>query len=105
MVSKEGIQWRGNRITGGAATGGEFGGNGACGGIEEGEKGAETPSAGVRDKLEGPGTAEDDTIHLKRRVGLFSGVALIVGTMIGKIPLWPAKRPDIVPFDFHEISK
>ncbi|XP_044756183.1 b(0,+)-type amino acid transporter 1 isoform X1 [Coccinella septempunctata] len=82
LVSKEGIQWRGNRITG-TATGGEFGGNGGCGGTEEGEKGTETASAGVRDKLEGQSTAEDDTIHLKRRVGLFSGVALIVGTMIG----------------------
>lgn len=36
------------------------------------------------DKLEGTDTIEDDALHLKRRVGLFSGVALIVGTMIGK---------------------
>ncbi|KDR13693.1 b(0,+)-type amino acid transporter 1 isoform X2 [Zootermopsis nevadensis] len=35
------------------------------------------------DKLEGADAIEDDAIHLKRRVGLFSGVALIVGTMIG----------------------
>ncbi|XP_044730945.1 b(0,+)-type amino acid transporter 1 isoform X2 [Chrysoperla carnea] len=35
------------------------------------------------DQLEGPGTIADDPIHLKRRVGLVSGVALIVGTMIG----------------------
>lgn len=33
--------------------------------------------------LEGPGSATDDAVHLKRRVGLVSGVALIVGTMIG----------------------
>lgn len=36
------------------------------------------------DKLEGPGAVTDDPIHLQRRVGLVSGVALIVGTMIGK---------------------
>lgn len=35
------------------------------------------------DKLEGTDAVEDDALHLKRRVGLFSGVALIVGTMIG----------------------
>ncbi|XP_041762546.1 b(0,+)-type amino acid transporter 1 isoform X1 [Anopheles merus] len=47
---------------------------------------AETDSSGtggMRDALEGPGSAQNDAIHLKRRVGLFSGVALIVGTMIG----------------------
>ncbi|XP_050069364.1 b(0,+)-type amino acid transporter 1 isoform X2 [Anopheles maculipalpis] len=47
---------------------------------------AETDSSGtggMRDALEGPGAAQNDIIHLKRRVGLFSGVALIVGTMIG----------------------
>jgi hypothetical protein len=36
------------------------------------------------DKLEGTDAVEDDALHLKRRVGLFSGVALIVGTMIGE---------------------
>lgn len=40
-------------------------------------------SAGT-DKLERPGAIADDALHLKRRVGLLSGVALIVGTMIGK---------------------
>uniref|UniRef100_A0A182YJW2 b(0,+)-type amino acid transporter 1 n=1 Tax=Anopheles stephensi TaxID=30069 RepID=A0A182YJW2_ANOST len=47
---------------------------------------AETDSSGtggMRDALEGPGSTQNDIIHLKRRVGLFSGVALIVGTMIG----------------------
>ncbi|XP_053671342.1 b(0,+)-type amino acid transporter 1 [Anopheles nili] len=47
---------------------------------------AETDSSGtggMRDALEGPGSTPNDIIHLKRRVGLFSGVALIVGTMIG----------------------
>ncbi|XP_014237123.1 b(0,+)-type amino acid transporter 1 [Trichogramma pretiosum] len=33
--------------------------------------------------LEGPDPEKDDPVHLKRRVGLVSGVALIVGTMIG----------------------
>lgn len=28
-------------------------------------------------------STKNDTVHLQRRVGLFSGVALIVGTMIG----------------------
>ncbi|XP_077287313.1 L-type amino acid transporter sobremesa isoform X2 [Arctopsyche grandis] len=41
------------------------------------------PATSPGDKLEGTDTAPDDPIHLKRRVGLFSGVALIVGTMIG----------------------
>uniref|UniRef100_A0A182MSY9 b(0,+)-type amino acid transporter 1 n=1 Tax=Anopheles culicifacies TaxID=139723 RepID=A0A182MSY9_9DIPT len=40
-------------------------------------------TGGMRDALEGPGSTQNDIIHLKRRVGLFSGVALIVGTMIG----------------------
>lgn len=34
--------------------------------------------------LEGGGPAPDDAVNLQRRVGLLSGVALIVGTMIGK---------------------
>ncbi|KAF4529097.1 hypothetical protein B566_EDAN014619, partial [Ephemera danica] len=33
--------------------------------------------------LEGPRSTADDAIHLERRLGLVSGVALIVGTMIG----------------------
>ena len=36
------------------------------------------------DKLEGSDTIKNDAVHLKRRLGLFSGVALIVGTMIGE---------------------
>ncbi|KAG6447621.1 b(0,+)-type amino acid transporter 1-like isoform X2 [Manduca sexta] len=51
---------------------------------EDGTAGALTDgNANPGDKLEGPGAAPDDPVHLKRRVGLFSGVALIVGTMIG----------------------
>uniref|UniRef100_A0A1B6DUD2 b(0,+)-type amino acid transporter 1 n=1 Tax=Clastoptera arizonana TaxID=38151 RepID=A0A1B6DUD2_9HEMI len=42
---------------------------------------SETGTGG--DKLEGTDSTQDDAIHLQRRVGLFSGVALIVGTMIG----------------------
>ena len=33
--------------------------------------------------LEGTDPEENNSVHLKRRVGLVSGVALIVGTMIG----------------------
>ena len=33
--------------------------------------------------LEGTDAEENNSVHLKRRVGLVSGVALIVGTMIG----------------------
>lgn len=41
-------------------------------------------TGGLREPLEGSGSTPDNAVHLKRRVGLFSGVALIVGTMIGK---------------------
>ncbi|KAF9795219.1 hypothetical protein SFRURICE_004591 [Spodoptera frugiperda] len=51
---------------------------------EDGAAGALTDgNANPGDKLEGSDAAPDDPVHLKRRVGLFSGVALIVGTMIG----------------------
>ncbi|CAH1402731.1 unnamed protein product [Nezara viridula] len=43
--------------------------------------GEDEPRGG--DKLEGAGSAQGDALHLQRRVGLLSGVALIVGTMIG----------------------
>lgn len=33
--------------------------------------------------MAGSQSKEDDLVYLERRVGLFSGVALIVGTMIG----------------------
>ncbi|XP_067004507.1 b(0,+)-type amino acid transporter 1 [Anabrus simplex] len=61
--SKDGVQWR----------------NGLS--AVQDDEGDGTVPAG--DQLEGTDAAEDDTLHLKRRVGLFSGVALIVGTMIG----------------------
>lgn len=37
----------------------------------------------MRKSLEGSQSKEEDLVYLERRVGLFSGVALIVGTMIG----------------------
>uniref|UniRef100_W8BZ65 b(0,+)-type amino acid transporter 1 n=2 Tax=Ceratitis capitata TaxID=7213 RepID=W8BZ65_CERCA len=40
-------------------------------------------TGGMRKSLERKGSAPNDAVHLQRRVGLFSGVALIVGTMIG----------------------
>lgn len=47
----------------------------------------EPPSDGEQQQwsraLAGPDPEKNDSVHLKRRVGLVSGVALIVGTMIG----------------------
>lgn len=37
----------------------------------------------MRKSLAGSESKADDLVYLERRVGLFSGVALIVGTMIG----------------------
>lgn len=54
---------------GGAAPGGSLGNDEDGGGGPRG--------------LEGADPEKDDPVHLKRRVGLVSGVALIVGTMIG----------------------
>lgn len=42
-------------------------------------------SGGMRKSVARQHSAKNDSVHLQRRVGLFSGVALIVGTMIGKI--------------------
>lgn len=64
--------------SGGGGGDGEDGGGGTVGG-------ADSSATSGPDQLEGPSSIEDDTLHLKRRVGLISGVALIVGTMIGKI--------------------
>ncbi|CAH0553340.1 unnamed protein product [Brassicogethes aeneus] len=95
---KDGVQWRGNRSSGsngqcngngnrGSTGGGAFGlglyGGGGDGSEGGGCNGTEGPAAAGPDQLEGPGSIENDSIHLKRRVGLISGVALIVGTMIG----------------------
>lgn len=38
----------------------------------------------LRDSMERSGTKTKDPVQLQKRLGLFSGVALIVGTMIGK---------------------
>lgn len=62
--------------------------NGSIG--PEGPEATETDSSGtggMRKSLERKGSAPNDAVHLQRRVGLFSGVALIVGTMIGKCNL------------------
>lgn len=70
---KEGLQFRGRSTL---CNGDGFGeSEGGC--LEE-----TTPTGA--DKLERSGSIENDTLHLKRRVGLISGVALIVGTMIGE---------------------
>ncbi|KAH8394071.1 hypothetical protein KR215_002222 [Drosophila sulfurigaster] len=58
--------------------------NGSLG--TEGPEATETDSSGtgrMRKPLERNGSTQNDTVHLERRLGLFSGVALIVGTMIG----------------------
>lgn len=58
--------------------------NGSIG--SEGPEATETDSSGtggMRQPLERKGSAPNNAVHLQRRVGLFSGVALIVGTMIG----------------------
>ncbi|TMW43687.1 hypothetical protein DOY81_011233 [Sarcophaga bullata] len=58
--------------------------NGSVG--PEGPETTETDSSGtggMRKSLERKGSTPNDAVHLQRRVGLFSGVALIVGTMIG----------------------
>ncbi|KPJ19214.1 B(0,+)-type amino acid transporter 1, partial [Papilio machaon] len=66
---ESGVVWRG-------CSGGCDAEDGAAGALADG-------NLNPGDKLEGSGAAPDDPVHLKRRVGLFSGVALIVGTMIG----------------------
>lgn len=75
-ISKDG--WS----AGGGAGGGE------CGAADEADTLSDAGAGG--DKLEGTDSTQDDALHLERRVGLFSGVALIVGTMIGKCSLCKA---------------
>ncbi|XP_049781978.1 b(0,+)-type amino acid transporter 1 isoform X1 [Schistocerca cancellata] len=58
--------------------------NSSNGSASNGEAGALSELSGTGgDQLERPSPTANDTVHLERRVGLFSGVALIVGTMIG----------------------
>ncbi|XP_018565288.1 b(0,+)-type amino acid transporter 1 isoform X1 [Anoplophora glabripennis] len=85
--SKDGVQWRGSRTSNGHCNGAGCG-LGGFGGAGDGEgggggNGTEGSAAAGPDQLERASSIENDTIHLKRRVGLISGVALIVGTMIG----------------------
>ncbi|XP_022908162.1 b(0,+)-type amino acid transporter 1 isoform X2 [Onthophagus taurus] len=93
-ITKEGLQWRGRSNGhspgilngGGDCSGGPNVGStiGGSGGDSEGGTGCfEGTGCTGPDQLEGPGPTENDALHLKRRVGLVSGVALIVGTMIG----------------------
>ncbi|XP_057657979.1 b(0,+)-type amino acid transporter 1 isoform X2 [Diorhabda carinulata] len=84
------LQWRGNRSVSNGNTQcngssrGSFGMGILGSGDGEGDGPGNTEGGTTgQDQLEGPGAIEDDAIHLKRRVGLISGVALIVGTMIG----------------------
>lgn len=87
VSNKEGLQWRGStesRLTSTGRTG-----NGSIlapgpGDVCETDALSEVAVSGG-DKLEGSDSIKDDAVHLKRRLGLFSGVALIVGTMIGKV--------------------
>lgn len=75
--TKEGLQWRGR-------SNGQCNGDGGCAiGDAEGGTGVEGTAGSGPDQLEGAGPTENDALHLQRRVGLISGVALIVGTMIG----------------------
>lgn len=46
--------------------------------------GSESQTEGKLGSVEGGKPAPNDLVNLERRVGLLSGVALIVGTMIGK---------------------
>lgn len=51
--------------------------------IKSGDLGDDEDGGGGGGGLEGTDPEENNSVHLKRRVGLVSGVALIVGTMIG----------------------
>ncbi|CAK9821767.1 b(0,+)-type amino acid transporter 1 [Anthophora retusa] len=51
--------------------------------VKSGDLGDDEDGGGGGGGLEGTDPEENNSVHLKRRVGLVSGVALIVGTMIG----------------------
>ncbi|XP_017155815.1 b(0,+)-type amino acid transporter 1 isoform X1 [Drosophila miranda] len=75
---------RGHNVPTKAANNGTMCANGTLG--TEGPEATETDSSGtgrMRKPLERNGSTQNDAVHLERRLGLFSGVALIVGTMIG----------------------
>uniref|UniRef100_A0A0P4VZQ9 Amino acid permease/ SLC12A domain-containing protein n=1 Tax=Scylla olivacea TaxID=85551 RepID=A0A0P4VZQ9_SCYOL len=67
-------EWKGHEGVGGGA-----GVRGRGPGLQGAEGQAESKSPG----LEGGKPTSNDVVNLERRVGLLSGVALIVGTMIG----------------------
>ncbi|XP_016925586.1 b(0,+)-type amino acid transporter 1 isoform X1 [Drosophila suzukii] len=75
---------RGHNVPTKATTNGTMCANGALG--TEGPEAPETDASGtgrMRKPLERNGSTQNHAVHLERRLGLFSGVALIVGTMIG----------------------
>lgn len=51
--------------------------------VKSGNLGDDEDGSGGGGGVEGTDPEENNSVHLKRRVGLVSGVALIVGTMIG----------------------
>lgn len=51
--------------------------------VKTGDLGDDEDGGGGGGGVEGTDPEENNSVHLKRRVGLVSGVALIVGTMIG----------------------
>lgn len=56
------------------------------GNLLDGPEATETDACGawgMRQPMERKHSTKNDPVHLQRRMGLFSGVALIVGTMIG----------------------
>lgn len=55
--------------------------------------------------MEGSGPTENDALHLKRRVGLISGVALIVGTMIGNFLRENTKQEEIIDLFYFFLIK
>ncbi|BFG01493.1 b(0-+)-type amino acid transporter 1 [Drosophila madeirensis] len=78
------IHANGHNVPTKAANNGTMCANGSLG--AEGPEATETDSSGtgrMRKPLERNGSTQNDAVHLERRLGLFSGVALIVGTMIG----------------------
>lgn len=81
----------GNNVPSSISKDGWSAGGGECGAADEADTLSEAGAGG--DKLEGTDSTQDDALHLERRVGLFSGVALIVGTMIGKCSLCKALVP------------
>ncbi|KAI8035627.1 hypothetical protein M5D96_011676 [Drosophila gunungcola] len=75
---------RGHNVPTKATSNGTMCANGALG--TEGPEAPETDASGtgrMRKPLERNGSTQNHVVHLERRLGLFSGVALIVGTMIG----------------------